>query len=45
MATLTTRAEDRDEQIKTLKQELKQARDDNKSLQKDLIDIAKRSGK
>jgi len=39
-AALAARMEDRDSQIQGLKAELKEARDDNKALQKELVEIA-----
>lgn len=45
-AASAARVDDRDEQIKGLKAELKEARDDNKGLQGELIEIARKaSGK
>lgn len=42
-ASLIVRVNDRDEQIKELKTELKEARDDNKALQSKLVEIARES--
>ncbi len=44
-AALTARVDDRDEQIRDLKTELKAARDDNKSLQDKLVEIARKAKK
>lgn len=44
-AALVTRVNDRDEQIKELKTELKEAREDNKALQGELLEIARESDK
>ncbi len=44
-AALAARIDDRDEQIKDLKTELKAARDDNKSLQDKLVEIASKAKK
>lgn len=40
-STISTRLEDRDEQLKSLKAELKEVRADNKALQADLVEIAR----
>lgn len=42
-AALAARIEDRDTQIQGLKAELKEARDDNKALQKELVEIARKT--
>ena len=42
-AALAARIEDRDAQIQGLKAELKEARDDNKALQKELVEIARKT--
>lgn len=42
-AALAARIEDRDTQIQSLKAELKEARDDNKALQKELVEIARKT--
>jgi chromosome segregation ATPase len=42
-AALATRLDDRDDQIKGLKADLKEARNDNKALQKDLVEIARKT--
>ncbi len=44
-AALVARVNDRDEQVKDLKNELKAARDDNKALQGDLVEIASKAKK
>ncbi|ABO22865.1 DNA-binding protein [Shewanella loihica] len=44
-AALVARVDDRDEQIKGLKAEWKESRDDNKALQNELVEIARDSGK
>ncbi len=42
-SALTARVDDRDEQIKGLKDELKEARSDNKTLQGELVEIARKA--